>query len=101
MELGKPTDEQRLDLLASALPEDPERLWEPGGLRAVAEHVAEGWIERFGRRPRIPEETLAAARALGTPTMSGGDLCAALADPRGLPLLTADLDTWLERGVTW
>ncbi|MDP9843956.1 hypothetical protein [Streptosporangium lutulentum] len=98
VELGKPTDEQRLDLLAGALPEDPERLWEPGGLRAVAEHVAEGWIERFGRRPRIPEETLAAARALGTPTMSGGDLCAALADPRGLPLLTADLDTWLERG---
>jgi hypothetical protein len=96
-ELGELTIDQRLDLLASVLPDDPADLWEPGGLRAVAERVAEAWTARFGRRADVPEATLAAATALGT-DLPAAEMCAALADPRSVPLLTTDVDTWLEKG---
>ncbi|GAA3771579.1 hypothetical protein GCM10022225_68550 [Plantactinospora mayteni] len=95
-ELHRVTDEQRLDLLADVLPDEPAELWEPGGLRTVAERVAETWVCLFGRRVRIPEETVSSAGSLAT-EMSAVDLCASLAEPHTVPLLTTDVDTWLEK----
>lgn len=96
-ELGRLTVEQRLDLLASVLPDDPADLWEPGGLHAVAERVAETWTAQFGRRVGVPEATVAAAAALGS-RLPAAEMCAALADPRAVPVLTTDVDSWLEKG---
>lgn len=52
-----------LDLFSEALPATPEgiaALWEPGGLTGVAEHLAQAWNERYGRRLTLPDSTLAA-----------------------------------------
>ncbi|MEO3825790.1 hypothetical protein [Actinomadura sp. B10D3] len=94
-ELRKLTTEQRLDLLADVLPADPADLWKPGALRDVAERVAEKWVTWFGRKPRVPEETLTAARTLTT-TMSAAEMCATLSAPHTVPALTTDLNTWLQ-----
>jgi hypothetical protein len=89
------TDEDRLELLAEVLPQDPEELWEPGGLREVASRLSQAWQQRFGRKTPVPLSTVQAAEKVA-PEVTGGQLCEWLADPGAVPLLTKDLDTWLE-----
>ncbi|WP_433461743.1 hypothetical protein [Spirillospora sp. CA-128828] len=89
------TDEDRLELLAEVLPQNPERLWEPGGLSEVALRLSQAWHERFGKKTPVPLGTVQAAEHVA-PEVSGGQLCAWLSDPDAVPLLTKDLDTWLE-----
>ncbi|GGT73362.1 hypothetical protein [Actinomadura citrea] len=89
------TDEDRLELLAEILPQDPERLWEPGGLSEVALRLSQAWRQRFGEKPVAPLSTVQAAEK-AAPNVTGAQLCEWLADPGAVPLLTRDLDTWLE-----
>lgn len=84
----------RLDLLATALPEDPEILWEPAGLQRVAERIVPVWHQRFGRRPAVPVTTLTAVDSLHWNTPAG-ELSSWLAEPHNEPLLTDDLTTWV------
>ncbi|MFD3686667.1 hypothetical protein ACFWTE_17805 [Nocardiopsis sp. NPDC058631] len=65
-ELRGLTGEDLLDLYGEALPRTPEgiaALWAPGGTAGVAERLAQAWNDRFGRRPALPESTLAAFQA--------------------------------------
>ncbi|MEV3926020.1 hypothetical protein [Actinomadura coerulea] len=89
------TDEDRLELLADVLPQDPERLWEPGGLSEVALRLSEAWRQRFGTKAVAPLDTVQAAEKVA-PNVTGAQLCEWLADPGAVPLLTKDLDSWLE-----
>ncbi|WP_421107913.1 hypothetical protein [Streptomyces sp. NEAU-S77] len=96
-ELARIGAAERLELLADVLPEDPADLWEPGGMRPVAERIAEAWRARYGRRTVVPEPTLSAVVERGSSPLSAGRFCAALTDPAGEPTLRTDLDTWLRR----
>jgi hypothetical protein len=89
------TDEDRLEMLAEVLPENPERLWEPGGLSEVALRLSQSWRQRFGKKAVVPLSTVQAAENVA-PEVTGGQMCEWLADPGSVPLLTNDLDTWLE-----
>ncbi|WP_433323600.1 hypothetical protein [Spirillospora sp. CA-294931] len=94
------TMDQGLDLWAGALPADPAGLWEPGGQRDLAERLAERWVALVGRRVAVPEETVAAATSaleLGGHGVTAAVMCAALAEPGTLPLLTTNVDTWLDQ----
>ncbi|MEW1913112.1 hypothetical protein AB0442_32585 [Kitasatospora sp. NPDC085895] len=57
--------EGRLDLLASALPDDPAELWRPGGPEAAAVRLADAWARLVGTERPLDEE---AARELGAET---------------------------------
>ena len=96
-ELGVLSPEQRLDLLADVLPAEPAELWEPGGMCAVAERVAQRWNALVGRKVRVPEATLAAATKLPT-VDSTAELCVTLAEPYAVAALTTNLDTWIKKG---
>ncbi|MGI5204551.1 hypothetical protein ACQEU6_23585 [Spirillospora sp. CA-108201] len=89
------TDEDRLELLAEALPQDPEALWEPDGLSGVALCISEAWQRRFGKKTVAPLSTVQAAGKVA-PNVTGAQLCEWLVDPGAVPLLTQDLDSWLE-----
>ncbi|MEU9870331.1 hypothetical protein AB0C87_21050 [Actinomadura sp. NPDC048021] len=93
------TDEDRLELLADVLPQDPEELWEPGGLGEVALRLSQAWRQRFGAKPVAPPATVQAAETVA-PNVTGAQLCEWLIDPGAVPLLTKDLDTWLESDDT-
>ncbi|MEV0664833.1 hypothetical protein ACIBI3_32720 [Actinomadura luteofluorescens] len=93
------TDEDRLELLADVLPEDPEKLWEPGGLSEVALRLSQAWQQRFGKKVVAPLSTVQAAEKVA-PNVTGAQLCEWLADPGAVPLLTKDLDSWLESADT-
>ncbi|XVQ08329.1 hypothetical protein ACQP1W_38085 [Spirillospora sp. CA-255316] len=94
-ELGGLNTVERLDLLADVLPADPAELWEPGGALALAERIAAAWRRRYGRRPVVPEETLAAAMKVSDVCLSAADICAVFTDPRPDARLTRDVDTSL------
>ncbi|WP_339156540.1 hypothetical protein [Actinomadura luteofluorescens] len=93
------TDEDRLELLADVLPQDPEELWAPGGLSEVALRLAQAWQQRFGTKAVAPLDTIQAAEKVA-PNITGAQLCEWLADPGAVPLLTKDLDSWLESDDT-
>ncbi|MEO5873579.1 MAG: hypothetical protein ABIS86_12515, partial [Streptosporangiaceae bacterium] len=82
----------RTSLLSSAMPTDPADLWEPGGLGRAADRLAEAWIARYGRRPAVPEPTLATVSAL-VPNLPAAYLCGQLLAPD--QVLTEDAATWL------
>ncbi|MFF7649216.1 hypothetical protein ACFZCY_05040 [Streptomyces sp. NPDC007983] len=96
-ELGRVGAADRLELLADVLPDDPADLWEPGGMRTVAERIAQAWRARYGRRTVVPERTLSAVVERGPFPLTAGRFCAAFTDPAGESTLRADLDTWLRR----
>ncbi|WP_275558291.1 hypothetical protein [Streptomyces sp. 5-6(2022)] len=96
-ELARVGPAERLELLADVLPEDPAGLWEPGGMRPVAERLAEAWRARYGRRTMVPERTFGAVVEMRPFPLTAGRFCAAFTDPAGEPTLRADLDTWLRR----
>ncbi|WP_262700129.1 MULTISPECIES: hypothetical protein [Streptomyces] len=96
-ELARVGPAERLELLADVLPEDPAELWEPGGMRPVAERLAEAWRARYGRRTLVPERTFGAVVEMRPFPLTAGRFCAAFTDPAGEPTLRADLDTWLRR----
>ncbi|MET9591820.1 hypothetical protein ABZY45_12695 [Streptomyces sp. NPDC006516] len=79
-ELSALHDDERLALLADVLPEDPDDLWEPGGLVRVAEHTATAWTRQHGARPSAPWSTWQAAAALQT-RMPAAHLCQLFLDP--------------------
>ncbi|MEU1791294.1 hypothetical protein ABZ553_36570 [Streptomyces sparsogenes] len=95
-ELARLTALERLELLADVLPEDPAELWEPGGMRAVAEWLAEAWRARRGRRTTVPRRTLDAVVELGLLRLSAAEFCAAFTHPEAEPGLDAPLDTWIK-----
>lgn len=72
---------ERLDLLADALPADPEQLWLEGGQLALAERIAEAWRRQQGVRPAVPESTLAVAAEHSDVRMAPAAVCAVFADP--------------------
>ncbi|NUS90591.1 MAG: hypothetical protein HOY75_49855 [Streptomyces sp.] len=86
----------RLELLADVLPEDPAELWEPHGMRGVAERIAEAWRERYGRRTVVPERTHNAVVELQMLRLSAADFCAAFTNPTAEPGLSAPVDTWIK-----
>lgn len=94
-EPGRMATLDRLDLVADVLPEDPAELWEPHGMRAVAERLAQAWRERYGRRTVVPPRTFDAVLDLHLPLLSAGRFCAAFTDHDRIPGLGSDLDTWI------
>ncbi len=94
-------------LFERSLPQDPAELWQPGGIHALTERLAAYWVEQFGRRPNVPPATLAAAvlveMELNDSQLvfrpSAAVLCATLADPDGSAMLTAQLDSRLEKST--
>lgn len=96
-ELSTIQDGLRLNLLQGILPEDPAALWRPGGTKAVAERLAANWVDFFGRRVAIPDETIASAPDFGRSTPAQ-EVCMAVADPAGSALLTQTIDSWLVPG---
>ena len=94
-EPGRMATLDRLDLAADVLPEDPAELWEPHGMRAVAQRLAQAWRERYGRRTVVPQRTFDAVLDLNRPLMSAGRFCAAFTDHASIPGLGSDLDTWI------
>ncbi|MGW7617247.1 hypothetical protein ACWGLG_15560 [Streptomyces antimycoticus] len=95
-ELARLTASERLELLADVLPEDPAELWEPDGMRGVAERLAEAWQAQRGRRAVVPERTLKAVVELQLLRLSAAEFCAAFTNPAAEPGLSAPLDTWLK-----
>ncbi|MFF5582991.1 hypothetical protein [Streptomyces hygroscopicus] len=95
-ELARLTALQRLELLAEVLPEDPAELWEPDGMRGVAERIAEAWRALRGRRVVVPARTLNAVVGLQLLRLSAADFCAAFTNPAAEPGLSAPLDTWIK-----
>ncbi|WP_327140166.1 hypothetical protein [Nocardia sp. NBC_01327] len=85
--------QQSAALLARILPDDPDELWQAGGMQRVAGRAADAWVARHGRRPAVPESTRVAAAALRTELNdtvfgpSGAGLCAILAAPDSAPVL--------------
>ncbi|MGY0062009.1 hypothetical protein ACWY4P_36665 [Streptomyces sp. LZ34] len=90
------TSLERLELLADVLPEDPAELWEPGGMRAVAERLAEAWRARRGRRVVVPQPTHNAVVDLQLLRLSAAEFCAAFTNPTAEPGLSAPVDTWIK-----
>ncbi|MEV0302644.1 hypothetical protein [Streptomyces prasinus] len=95
-EPGRMGSLDRLELLADVLPEDPAELWEPQGMRAVAERIAHAWRERYGRRTVVPERTFDAVIELRPFPLSAGRFCAAFTDHASTRGLGSDLGTWLQ-----
>ncbi|MFF3502384.1 hypothetical protein [Streptomyces sp. NPDC003247] len=94
-EPGRTGSPDRLALVADVLPEDPADLWEPQGMRTVAERIARAWRERHGRRTVVPERTFDAVVELRPFLLSAGRFCAAFTDPESIRGLRSDLDTWI------
>ncbi|POX56726.1 hypothetical protein C3489_02735 [Streptomyces sp. Ru71] len=94
-ERGRMGPLDRLELMADVLPEDPAELWEPQGMRAVAERIAQVWRERYGRRTVVPERTFDAVVELNPSSLSAGRFCAAFTDHAAIRGLGSDLDTWI------
>ncbi|MFF0607773.1 hypothetical protein ACFYUD_03775 [Nocardia tengchongensis] len=91
-------------LFVDVLPADPADLWAPDAMVSVATRLAEAWNRRHRTRVVIPEDTLAAARkigseltdkALGSPSVER--LLAAVAAPDAVPALTQLPDLRMER----
>ncbi|MFF1276081.1 hypothetical protein ACFVZC_22200 [Streptomyces marokkonensis] len=93
---ARPLD--RLQLAADVLPEDPAELWEPHGLRAVAERIAHAWRERYGRRTAVPERTFGTVIELRPFRLPAARFCAAFTDHASIRGLGSDLDTWIRNG---
>ncbi|MFI7005929.1 hypothetical protein [Streptomyces sp. NPDC050145] len=85
----------RLDLAADVLPDDPAELWEPQGMRTVAERLAHAWRERYGRRAVVPERTFETVLDLQTSRLSASRFCAAFTDHADIRGLGTDLDTFI------
>lgn len=87
---------ERLTLLDSAMPADPEALWRDG-LSGVAQRLGAAWVASKGRREAVDDATLAAAsKALafqGSPT----DPMRILSDPSD-PRLTTEPPVRMARG---
>ncbi|WP_191876551.1 hypothetical protein [Streptomyces filipinensis] len=94
-EPGRMGSLDRLELAADVLPEDPAQLWEPHGMRAVAERIGQGWLERYGRRTVVPERTFSAVIELHPSRLSAGRFCAAFTDHAAIRGLGSNLDTWI------
>ncbi|MGW2425514.1 hypothetical protein ACWC0C_40800 [Streptomyces sp. NPDC001709] len=94
-EPGRMGSLDRLELVADVLPEDPAELWEPQGMRAVAERIAQAWRERYGRRTVVPERTFDAVIDLHLSRLSAGRFCAAFTDHAAIRGLGSNLDTWI------
>ncbi|MEV5436536.1 hypothetical protein AB0K80_10935 [Streptomyces sp. NPDC052682] len=94
-EAGRMTSLDRLELVADVLPDDPAELWEPHGMRAVAERIAQAWRERYGRWTLVPQRTFDAALDLQLPRLSAGRFCAVFTDPASIRGVGSHLDTWI------
>jgi hypothetical protein len=81
-ELSMLHDDERLALLADAMPAD---LWAPGGLARVGERTAAAWVEQHGDRPYAPWSTWQAAVALET-RIPATHLCHLFLDPANATL---------------
>ncbi|GIG71284.1 hypothetical protein [Phytomonospora endophytica] len=77
------------DLYRGLLPEDPAELWAPGGMRALAERLAERYAELHGRRTVVAESTVEAMTAYN-PSAAIGSLLEQMTAPHALSALTAD-----------
>lgn len=95
-EVGRMRPPERLELVADVLPEDPAELWEPQGMRAVAERIAQAWRERYGRRTVVPERTFDAVIELHPFPLPAGRFCAAFTDHASIRGLGSNLDTWIQ-----
>ncbi|MER7486911.1 hypothetical protein ABTY20_13630 [Streptomyces sp. NPDC126497] len=95
---GRRSPLERLELAADVLPGDPAELWEPGGMRAVAERLAQAWRERYGRRTVVPERTFDAVVELRPFPLSADRFCAAFTDHASIRGLGSDLDSWIQNG---
>ncbi|MFI5567746.1 hypothetical protein ACIA6T_10385 [Streptomyces sp. NPDC051740] len=94
-EPGRTSPLDRLELLADVLPEDPAGLWEPQGMRAVAERIAHAWRERYGRRTVVPERTFDRFIEVDRARLSAGRFCAVFTDHASIRGLGSNLDTWI------
>lgn len=87
--LAKNAVGDRLDLLASAMPDDPRDLWEHAP-SSLGERLAGSWIARHGRRAPIPEHLVASAKKFVSRGVSAHQLLATIADPSSVPALNTD-----------
>ncbi|MGW2269716.1 hypothetical protein [Streptomyces yangpuensis] len=77
-------------VLAAGVPEDPAALWEPGGMTAAAERMADAWAGLLGATEYIDEDLIAVLEAdLGLGAAAGAAavhaaLRARMDDPRTL-----------------
>ncbi|MFD7765935.1 hypothetical protein [Streptomyces sp. NPDC059787] len=94
-EPGRMRPLDRLELLADVLPEDPAELWEPQGMRAVAERIAHAWRERYGRRTVVPERTFDTFIEVDRARLSAGRFCAVFTDHASIRGIGSNLDTWI------
>ncbi|HYW25344.1 MAG TPA: hypothetical protein VE953_14340, partial [Terriglobales bacterium] len=79
--------QDRVDLVAAAMPDDPARLWEPDD--DPESRIAAAWLRAFGRRPAVDDSLASAARSalrLARPAQT----LAGFASPAGDPRLDAD-----------
>ena len=76
-------------LYRGLLPEAPAALWAPGGMRALADRLAERYAELYGRRTAVPESTVEAMAAYN-PQAAIGSLLERMTAPAALTSLTAD-----------
>ncbi|WP_331767487.1 hypothetical protein [Embleya sp. NBC_00896] len=72
-ELAPLTVQERLDLLANVLPDDPAALWEPTGPRVLAGRISAAWQAAHGKPDRIPDETPHPRGGTWAPTSPPGD----------------------------
>lgn len=56
-------DTGRRAVLAAALPEDPNELWQPGGVEAAVERMAGVWRELLGKLPAVHDDAADALEA--------------------------------------
>ncbi|MEU7318433.1 hypothetical protein [Streptomyces sp. NPDC007083] len=70
----------RLQLLSAALPEELSELWEPGGLRRVADRTAQEWTTHRPAGRAAPRATWEAALGLRT-GLSATRLCGLFLEP--------------------
>src|SRR5207248_7600180 len=81
------SEDARLDVLAAAMPLDPAQLWDP---EALIESVAAAWIDRVGRRTRVPEDLIVQMRSAFDLPLQAQTLLAICADAAQDPRLNGD-----------
>src|SRR5262249_20010284 len=71
--------DQRLALFEKAIPEDPALLLTPAAPGGWAERIGDVWKQKFGKRAKIPQDLIAAAKKETDLGDSLGKLLSALA----------------------
>src|SRR5438105_7206388 len=81
------SEDTRLDLLAAAIPSDPEQLWDADTL---VDRLSAAWIERVGRRASVPEDVIVQLRSAIDLPLQAHTLLAICADAAHDPRLNED-----------